>query len=207
MSQPTPLPETGSQTGHNARGESNADPRTPQDSHSKDNSEDASMVTGLSSDASSTSSFLFFDKDKVAATKLKKKSIPKRANGKGESFVWLWLKGSEETTPQDNLCTTLTKVVTVISSVDSEASFQCVYDDSNATWTNPDTKETTPVTPIKLPEEVPTAPCLLEKYFEVQWERMMTDRRGRKDKKGKPWKQMNISRTLLLSLLVCDKYL
>merc|ERR1711884_940604 len=36
---------------------------------------------------------------------------------------------------------------------------------------------------------------------------MMTDRRGRKDKKGKQWKQMNISGTLLLSSLVCNKYL
>ena len=98
----------------------------------------------------------------------KKKSIPKRANDKGENFVWLWLKGSEETTPQDNLCTTLTKIVTVVTSVDSEASFQCVYEDSNATWTDPDTKETVPVTLIKHPEDVPTVQGLLKKYFEVQ---------------------------------------
>ena len=108
------------------------------------------------------------DEDEAAIPKLKKKSVPRRAGGKGESFVWLWLKGSKETTPQDNLCTTLTKVVTIISSVDSEASFQCVYEDSNATWTDPNTKETTPVTPIKRPEDVPTTQGLLEKYFEVQ---------------------------------------
>ena len=36
---------------------------------------------------------------------------------------------------------------------------------------------------------------------------MMVDRRGRKDKKGKQWKQMNISGTLLLSSLVCNRYL
>ena len=48
---------------------------------------------------------------------------------------------------------------------------------------------------------------MLEKYFEVQWERMMTDQRGQKDKKGKSWKQMNISGTLLLNSIVCDRYL
>ena len=36
---------------------------------------------------------------------------------------------------------------------------------------------------------------------------MMTDQRGQKDKKGKSWKQMNISGTLLLNSIVCDRYL
>ena len=99
--------------------------------------------------------------------------------------MWLWLKGSKETTLLNNLCTTLSKVVTVIISMDSGVSFQCVYDEANSTWTDPDTKEKIKVTPIRQPEDVPTAQGLVEKYFEVQWARMLTDRRGRKDKKGK----------------------
>ena len=59
FSRPTPLPKTRSQTKHNARGESRADPTTPQNSHSRDNSEDALLVTGLSSNKSSTSSLFF----------------------------------------------------------------------------------------------------------------------------------------------------
>ena len=123
---PISLLKTKTQTGHKARCQTHTDPLTPHDSHSKDNSEDASTVTGLSSGASNPSSLLFFDEDEETATKLKKKSVPKHTNGMGESFVWLWLKGSEETTPQDNLHTALTKIVTVTHSVDSEASFQCV---------------------------------------------------------------------------------
>ena len=60
LSQPTPLPKTGPQTGHDTKGASNADSVTPQDSHSRDNSEDVLMVTGLSSNESSTSSLFFF---------------------------------------------------------------------------------------------------------------------------------------------------
>ena len=81
------------------------------------------------------------------------------------------------------------------------------YSHNNSTWTDPETKEKIPVTPIKLPEEVPTVQGLVEKYFEVQWARMLSDRRGQKDRKGKQWKQMSISGTLLLSSLVCDRYL
>ena len=77
------------------------------------------------------------------------------------------MKGTKETTPLDNLCTNLSKVVAVIVSVDSDASFQSVYDNDNSTWTNPETKKKTPVTPIRLPEEVPTVQGLVEKYFEV----------------------------------------
>ena len=117
------------------------------------------------------------------------------------------MKGTKETTPLDNLCTNLSKVVAVIVSVDSDASFQCVYDNDNSTWTDPETKVQTPVTPIRLLEEVPTVQGLVEKYFEVQWARMLSDRKGQKDRKGKQWKQMSISGTLLLSPLFCDKYL
>ena len=98
-------------------------------------------------------------------------------------------------------------MVAVIVSVDSDASLQCVYDNDNSTWTNPETKEKIPVTPIRLPDDVPTDRCLLEKYFEVQWSRMLSDRRGQKDRNGKEWKPMSISGTLLLNSLVCDKYL
>ena len=82
--------------------------------------------------------------------------------------MWLWVKGDKERTPQDNLHIALTKVVTVIHSGHGEASFQCVYNDSNARWLDPDTNEMTPVTPIRRPEDVPTTSGMLEKYFEVQ---------------------------------------
>ena len=95
------------------------------------------------------------------------------------------MKGTDETTPLDNLCINLSKVVAVVVSVDSDASLQCVYDNDNSTWTNPETKEKIPVTPIRLPDDVPTDRGLLEKYFEVQWSRMMSDRRGQQDRNGK----------------------
>ena len=207
LTQSSPPPETRPHPGQDSRNSPEADPATCQHRELENDSEDASMITGLSPDNSCTSSLDLCDEDKTMMPKLKMKSVPRRVGGEGESFVWLWLKGSEETTPLNNLCTTLSKVVTVIISIDSEASFQCVYDEANSTWTDPDTKEKIKVTPIRQPEDVPTARGLVEKYFEVQWARMLTDRRGRKDKKGKQWKQMSISGTLLLSSLVCDKYL
>ena len=125
----------------------------------------------------------------------------------GESYTALWMKGSKEITPQDNLHTALVKVVTGIHYVNGEASFQCVYKDSNSCWLGPNTNEMIPLIPIKHPEDVPTTSGMLEKYFKVQWYRMMTDQRGQKDKKGKSWKQMSISGTLLLNSIVCDRYL
>ena len=47
----------------------------------------------------------------------------------------------------------------------------------------------------------------LEKFFEVAWDKMMIDQRGRTDKNGKPWKQWSISGTLLLKSEICDHYL
>ena len=47
----------------------------------------------------------------------------------------------------------------------------------------------------------------LEKFFEVAWDKMMIDQRGRTDKNGKPWKQWSISGTLLLKSKICDHYL
>ena len=79
----------------------------------------------------------------------------------GESYVALWVKGSKEITPQDNLHTALVKVVTVIHSVDGKASFQCVHEDGTARWFDPDTKEMTSVTPIKCPEDVHTTSGML----------------------------------------------
>ena len=117
------------------------------------------------------------------------------------------MKGGEKTTPQENLHTALTKIVTVTHSADVKASFQCVYEDSIACWLDPDINKMTPVTPVRRPEEVLTASGMLEKYFKVQWEIMMSDQRGQKDKKGKTWKQMNISGALLLGSIVCDRYL
>ena len=125
------LPKTDTQTNHKAQSLAQTDPSALRDSRPKDNSDDASAITGLSSDNSNPSSLLFFDEDEKVAAKRKKKSVPKRDNGMGESYVWLWVKGSKETTPQDNLYTALTKVVTATHSVDGKASFQFVYDDSN----------------------------------------------------------------------------
>ena len=124
-------------------------------SHPKDNSDDASAVTGLSSDNSNPSSLLFFDEDEEVAIKLKKKSVPKHDNGMGESYVALWVKESKEITSQDTLHTALVKAVTIIHFVDGEASFQCVYDDNNARWLDADTNEMTPVTPMRGPKTFP----------------------------------------------------
>ena len=92
LRQSSPSPKTRPQTGYGTRNAPAADPKTHQHSHSRDDSEDASVITGLSSDKSSTSSLDVCNKDEAAIPKLKKKSVPRRAGGKGESFVWLWLK-------------------------------------------------------------------------------------------------------------------
>ena len=60
----------------------------------------------------------------------------------------------------------------------------------------------TPVTPIRRPEDVPTTLGVLEKYFEVQWERMVVDQREQKDKKGKTLKQVNILIILIAIIII-----
>ena len=201
------LSKTGTPTNHKEQSRAQTYPLTSKDSHPKYNSDHTSTVTGLSSNNSNPSYLLFFDEDEEAAIKLKKKSAPKRDNGMCESFVALRVKGSKETTPQNNLHTALVKVVTVMHSVDGKTSFQCVYEDSSACWIDPGANKITSVTPIKRPEDVPMTSGMLEKYFKVQWDRMMTDQRGEKEKHDKPWKQLNIAGTLLLSSIVCDGYL
>ena len=165
------------------------------------------MLSGISHHGSRTSDFDLLEEVEIVMPKIKRKSIPKREGGQGESYLWLWIKGTDETSPLNNLHTKLSKVVAVLISEDGDASLQCVYDGDNPTWTNPDTKEKIPLTPIRLPEDVPTVQGLLEKYMEVQWSRMLSDRRGQKDRNGNELKPMSISGTLLLNSLVCDKYL
>ena len=64
-----------------------------------------------------------------------------------------------------------------------------------------------PVKPITCADNVPMTAGVMDKFFEVQWEKMMTDQRGQTDKHGKPWKPWGISGTLLLRSEVCDHYL
>ena len=64
-----------------------------------------------------------------------------------------------------------------------------------------------PIKPLTCADEVPMDHATLEKLFEVTWDKMMIDQRGRTDKNGKPWKQWSISGTLLLKSEICDHYL
>ena len=204
--QETP-PDTHHQPSQTQRDTPKTSPAPRHHPQRENDSNDASMLSGISQHGSRTSDFDMFDEEEIITPKIKKKLVPKREGGQGESYMWLWIKGTDDTMPLDNLCTKLSKVVAVLVSKDGDASLQCVYDGDNPTWTNPDTKEKIPLTPIRLPEDVPTVQGLLEKYIKVQWSRMLSDRRGQKDRNGNKWKPMSISGTLLLNSVVCDKYL
>ena len=71
------------------------------------------------------------EEEEIIMPKIKRKSIPKRKGGQGERYLWLWIKGTDETSPLNNLHTKLSKVVAVLISEDGDASLQCVYDGNN----------------------------------------------------------------------------
>lgn len=64
--------------------------------------------------------------------KLKKKTVPLRDVGNVKEFVTIWVKAQDEVLPRDNLYSATCKCVTVLVTVDPTASFQCVFDDSEA---------------------------------------------------------------------------
>ena len=119
----------------------------------------------------------------------------------------MWVRPDEEYSPQESLRVALVKVVTVVTSIDPKASFNCVYEDASAWWMNPETKTAEPVKPITCADDVPLISSLMEKYHEVLWPAMMIDTRDQKDREGNSKKQYGITTTLLLKSDVCEVYL
>ena len=150
---------------------------------------------------------VFIDIKEAEIAKLKRKSVQKHKTGVEESFVVLWVKASDEVTPQKNLYSSVIKVVTAIHAIESGASFHCMCKDSSAYWLDQDTNKMVQIQPITCSDNVPTSGGTLEKFLEVQWDKMLINQRGQTDKHGKPWNQWSISGTLLLQLEACDHYL
>ena len=82
-----------------------------------------------------------------------------------------------------------------------------MYEEINALCLDPDSNKMVPIQSITCAEDVPLIAGVIDKFFKVQWEKMMTNQRGQTDTNGKPWKLWGICGTLLLRSEVCDHYL
>ena len=90
----------------------------PSSEDPEDSDEAASIISGLSLPSQDDASVVLADDWEEEKKALKKKTVPMRSSGREETFVQMWVRPSEECSPQENLRVALVKVVTVVTSVD-----------------------------------------------------------------------------------------